>query len=873
MKKKNFSIKKKFLEFFQYEKHFLMNGSPIFAKNDPSLLFTNAGMNQFKDFFLGKKKSNYKNIATVQNCIRIGGKHNDLEQVGYTSFHHTFFEMLGNFSFGGYFKEQAIEYAWKFLTHKDWLSIEKNRFFITVYYKDFESYKIWRKKIKIPKERILKIGPSSGKSHQLDNFWQMEEFGLCGPCSEIFYEFGEDKKEKKNFFQDCKNNKYVEVWNLVFIQFNKDSSGSLINLKQNSVDTGMGLERMSAVLENVNSSYKTRLFLFLIESASKSINCFNKECSSLKIIADHIRSCIFLIHYGIYPGNEGRNYIVRRLIRRAVIHGTILGAKKPFFYRMVDYFSKIYKKKEEINFIKFNKKKITEVIRLEEEQFFCNLQFGINILKNKIENSKKGFLDGKEVFTLYDTYGIPIEITKDFCQEKHIAIDYKGFKKEMELQKNRSRQDFFDKRKVQRLFLEDCKTDFIGYKNYKCNSQVLKIFSTNNNEVDKIAEGEEGILVLNKTTFFGSSGGQVGDSGTISKKNSLFEVENTEISGSSILHYGKLILGNIFHKDKVICRIDTEKRKKSSINHTSTHILHTILKKNLDEKISQKGSYINENYLSFDFSYSKSIDFIQLQKIEKEFNKIIWKNFSVEENFSKNKNINTVEDLENKKSRKISIGKFSNEFCCGTHIKNTREIGFFHILYCKNIGKEVKRIKAVTYKKSIKIVQKKMLVLQSIQNLFFTDYKKVFNKISFLEKKNISYKELILKIKKKLKEREKIFLQKKIYYIRKISIIVAQISSLDTKFLKDITIDLLKSQKKIIAVLYFTKKNRLFFSSIVKGVQNKDINSTKILKFLKKLTYGKGGGNKNISFGSGFFKDSDNLQEKIVHFINYNVNK
>ncbi|AAM67942.1 alanine--tRNA ligase [Buchnera aphidicola] len=852
MKKTTNEIRQSFLNFFKEKEHVIVPSSSLIPENDSTLLFTNAGMNQFKEYFLGQKKKFYPRVTTVQNCLRTGGKHNDLENVGYTKRHHTFFEMLGNFSFNDYFKKEAITYAWELLTSRKWFNIDKNKLWISVYEDDEETYKIWRDIIRIPCHHIVKIGSKNNSQYDSENFWQMGETGPCGPCTEIFYNY--DDSNKSNDFLKDKNESFIEIWNIVFIEFNRISKTKIVPLINKSIDTGMGLERISAVLQNVHSNYKIDIFQKLIQKISNFTEIKDLNNISLKIIADHIRSCAFLIAENILPSNEHRGYVLRRIIRRALRHGHKIGIKNNFFYKLVPSLieimgdsAKILRKKEKI---------IEETLKIEEIQFSQTLDKGLKILNAEIKKSTNKTISGKTAFYLYDTFGFPIDLTSDICSEKNIKIDFKGFNIAKEEQKKRS--------SIKNKFYKDYNKDIIindtcifeGYKKNKTKSLVKYIF-IKNESVFLIYKGQTATIFLDKTSFYPESGGQIGDIGELYHKKSRFIVENTKKYGDTIGHYGKLISGKIIVNDSIYSKINHVYRNAIQLNHSATHLLHAALQKVLGKNAIQKGSLVSNTHLRFDFSYSGNINLSQIQNIENIINKKIRsndlikiKNLSLEE--AKKKKAIALFDYKYQSSvRVVFIKDFSIELCGGTHTKRTGNIGLFKIIEQSSVSSGIKRIEAVTGQQAIDYLHIKDNDMQNISFLLKCQNSKITEKI----KKIIIQVEKLEKKTDQLQKRENIYqikkLSKKINNIKGINLLINTFTNYDQKSMKMI-IDQLKKELKI-SIIIFINKNKNDFTVIIRVTKNliNYITALKIINIFIKKANGKGGGKKEIAEGGG----------------------
>ncbi|EPO8227228.1 alanine--tRNA ligase, partial [Providencia rettgeri] len=596
MSKSTAEIRQAFLDFFHTKGHQVVSSSSLVPNNDPTLLFTNAGMNQFKDVFLGLDKRAYSRATTAQRCVRAGGKHNDLENVGYTARHHTFFEMLGNFSFGDYFKHDAIRFAWELLTSEEWFNLPKERLWVTVYATDDEAYDIWNKEIGVPVERIIRIGDNKGAPYASDNFWQMGDTGPCGPCTEIFYDHGDHIWGGPPGSPEEDGDRYIEIWNLVFMQFNRQSDGTMEPLPKPSVDTGMGLERISAVLQHVNSNYEIDIFRDLIAAAAKATGATDLENKSLRVIADHIRSCAFLVSDGVIPSNEGRGYVLRRIIRRAVRHGYMLGAKDTFFYKLVAPLINVMgSAADELG---RQQAMVEKVLKTEEEQFARTLERGLQLLDEELASLKGDTLDGEAAFRLYDTYGFPIDLTADVCRERNIKVDEEGFERAMEDQRRRARESSGFGADYNSLIKVDKRSEFSGYQYDEQQATITALYK-DGQPVDSLNAGEEGLVILDKTAFYAESGGQVGDTGYLNNDSASFKVTDTQKYGQAIGHIGKVEAGSLVVNHRITAFVDSARRDAIRLNHSATHLLHAALRQVLGDHVSQKGSLVNDKYLRF----------------------------------------------------------------------------------------------------------------------------------------------------------------------------------------------------------------------------------------------------------------------------------
>lgn len=714
---KTSKLRQKFLKFFETKGHTVVRSSSLVPHDDPTLLFTNAGMNQFKDVFLGFDKRPYSRATTAQKCVRAGGKHNDLENVGYTARHHTFFEMMGNFSFGDYFKRDAIHFAWEFLTSPEWLNIPKDKLLATVYAEDDEAYNIWLNEIGMPSERIVRIGDNKGAKYASDNFWQMGDTGPCGPCSEIFYDHGEEIWGGIPGSPEEDGDRWIEIWNCVFMQFNRDEQGNMNPLPKPSVDTGMGLERMAAVMQHVHSNYEIDLFQDLLKAVARETGAaFSMEEPSLKVIADHIRSCSFLIADGVLPSNEGRGYVLRRIIRRAVRHGYKLGQSKPFFHKLVaDLVKEMGDAYPEL---KEKQVQIEEALKNEESRFAQTLETGMALLENALAKGGKT-LDGEIIFKLYDTYGFPYDLTADICRERNIELDEAGFEREMEAQRTRARAAQSFKANAQ-LPYDGQDTEFKGYSERQTESKVLALYK-DGEQVNELNEGDEGAIVIDFTPFYAESGGQVGDVGYIFAGENRFEVRDTQkIKAAVFGQFGVQTSGRLKVGDSVTAKVDDEIRNANMRNHSATHLMHKALRDVLGGHVEQKGSLVTAESTRFDISHPQAVTAEEIAEVERRVNEAVLANVAV------NAAIMSMEDAQKtgammlfgekygEEVRVLQMGGFSTELCGGTHVSRTGDIGLFKIISEGGIAAGVRRIEAITGLNALKWAQEQERLVKDI---------------------------------------------------------------------------------------------------------------------------------------------------------------
>ncbi len=733
-------IRQKYLDFFASKGHQVVASSSLVPWEDPTLLFTNAGMNQFKDVFLGFDKRPYTRATTSQKCVRAGGKHNDLENVGYTARHHTFFEMLGNFSFGDYFKRDAIHYAWEFLTSSDWLNLPKDKLMVTVYASDDEAFDIWNKDIGVPADKIVRIGDNKGAPYASDNFWQMGDTGPCGPCTEIFYDHGADIWGGPPGSPEEDGDRFIEIWNNVFMQFNRDESGTMNPLPKPSVDTGMGLERISAVLQHVHSNYEIDLFQNLIHAAARETGVpFSMEEPSLKVIADHIRACSFLVADGVMPSNDGRGYVLRRIIRRAIRHGYKLGQKGLFFHKLVqdltdemgDAYSELRQKQSVIE----------DALRQEEIKFAETLDKGMALLEQALANGDK-VLDGKTAFQLYDTFGFPLDLTADICRERGLSVDQAGFDAAMDTQRAQSRAASTFKMGG-KLDYDGADTCFEGYTESSSEGRVLALYK-DGHPVDSLAAGDDGVVVLDRTPFYAEGGGQVGDVGTLSAGGgvaALFDVlETSKITATSFGHRGKLVRGGLKVGDSVTATIDLHVRLATQRNHSATHLMHAALHEVLGKHVAQKGSLVNAERTRFDFSHGQPVTAAEIAEIERVVNHVIAANYEVtatlmpHDEALKTGAMALFGEKYGDVVRVLKMGDFSTELCGGTHVKRTGDIGLFKIVAESGVAAGIRRIEAFTGEGALRYIQAQdALVQQASAALKAQSHEEVVSKIAGLQ--------------------------------------------------------------------------------------------------------------------------------------------
>lgn len=854
MSKSTAEIRQAFLDFFHSKGHQVVASSSLVPHNDPTLLFTNAGMNQFKDVFLGLDKRNYSRATTSQRCVRAGGKHNDLENVGYTARHHTFFEMLGNFSFGDYFKHDAIQFAWELLTSEKWFALPKERLWVTVYESDDEAYEIWEKEVGIPCERIIRIGDNKGAPYASDNFWQMGDTGPCGPCTEIFYDHGDHIWGGPPGSPEEDGDRYIEIWNIVFMQFNRQADGTMEPLPKPSVDTGMGLERIAAVLQHVNSNYDIDLFRTLIQAVAKVTGATDLSNKSLRVIADHIRSCAFLIADGVMPSNENRGYVLRRIIRRAVRHGNMLGAKETFFYKLVGPLIDVMGSAGED--LKRQQAQVEQVLKTEEEQFARTLERGLALLDEELAKLSGDTLDGETAFRLYDTYGFPVDLTADVCRERNIKVDEAGFEAAMEEQRRRAREASGFGADYNAMIRVDSASEFKGYDHLELNGKVTALF-VDGKAVDAINAGQEAVVVLDQTPFYAESGGQVGDKGELKGANFSFAVEDTQKYGQAIGHIGKLAAGSLKVGDAVQADVDEARRARIRLNHSATHLMHAALRQVLGTHVSQKGSLVNDKVLRFDFSHNEAMKPEEIRAVEDLVNTQIRRNLPIETN---------IMDLEAAKAkgamalfgekydervRVLSMGDFSTELCGGTHASRTGDIGLFRIISESGTAAGVRRIEAVTGEGAIATVHADSDRLSEVAHLLKGDSNNLADKVrSVLERTRQLEKEL-QQLKEQAAAQESANLSSKAIDVNGVKLLVSELSGVEPKMLRTMVDDLKNQLGSTIIVLATVVEGKV---SLIAGV-SKDVTDRvkagELIGMVAQQVGGKGGGRPDMAQAGG----------------------
>ena len=844
-------IRQSFLGFFEQKSHQIVDSSSLIPGNDKTLLFTNAGMVQFKDVFLGEDIREYSRATTSQRCVRAGGKHNDLENVGYTARHHTFFEMMGNFSFGDYFKENAIEYAWEYLTEV--LKLPKEKLWVTVYADDDEAANIWIDKIGFPEDRISRIGDKPGKKYESDNFWAMGDTGPCGPCSEIFYDHGEHVWGGPPGTPEEDGDRFIEIWNLVFMQFNRDTDGTMNKLPKPSVDTGMGLERLAAILQNGHSNYDIDLFQSLINFIAELSGTKDKDNASLKVIADHIRSCAFMIVDGVIPSNEGRGYVLRRIIRRAARHGHKLGLNDSFFYKIVKPL--VLEMGEAYPELASAEKKVEELLLKEEKRFAETLDQGMKILTSAMEDLKGDTISGDVVFKLYDTYGFPLDLTADIARENSLKVDEAGFEVEMNKQRERARAagkfatDYNDKLDV------DGATHFSGFDKTKDNADIASIF-VDGIKVDSIENDQKAQVILESTPFYAESGGPVGDIGTLISGENTFEVYDTQKQGDVYIHHGVMVKGVLNKGDAVVAQVDEDRRQAIVLNHSATHLMHKALRIVLGDGVEQKGSLVTADRLRFDFSHSEPMTKDQISEVETIVNDEIRLNAKTESEITSMDNaiekgaMALFGEKYGNEVRVVNIG-YSTELCGGVHVERAGDIGLFKLISEGGVAAGVRRVEAVTGKGAISWVEEKSKQLDSIAALVKSSNAEVEEKVTQILDRSRALEKELDQIKSKLASQAGSDLASQAVEVAGINVLAAQLDNVDPKSLRD-TLDQLKNKLGKAAVVLSTVVDGKV--SLVAGVTKAETDKVKagdLLKHVAEQIDGKGGGRPDMAQGGG----------------------
>ncbi|CQQ29350.1 alanine--tRNA ligase [Salmonella enterica] len=854
MSKSTAEIRQAFLDFFHSKGHQVVASSSLVPNNDPTLLFTNAGMNQFKDVFLGLDKRNYSRATTSQRCVRAGGKHNDLENVGYTARHHTFFEMLGNFSFGDYFKHDAIQFAWELLTGENWFALPKERLWVTVYETDDEAYEIWEKEVGIPRERIIRIGDNKGAPYASDNFWQMGDTGPCGPCTEIFYDHGDHIWGGPPGSPEEDGDRYIEIWNIVFMQFNRQADGTMEPLPKPSVDTGMGLERIAAVLQHVNSNYDIDLFRTLIEAVAKVTGATDLGNKSLRVIADHIRSCAFLVADGVLPSNENRGYVLRRIIRRAVRHGNMLGAKETFFYKLVGPLIEVMGSAGEE--LKRQQAQVEQVLKTEEEQFARTLERGLALLDEELAKLQGDTLDGETAFRLYDTYGFPVDLTADVCRERNIKVDEAGFEAAMEEQRRRAREASGFGADYNAMIRVDSASEFKGYDHLELNGKVTALF-VDGKAVEAINAGQEAVVVLDQTPFYAESGGQVGDKGELKGAGFTFAVDDTQKYGQAIGHLGKLSAGALKVGDAVQAVVDEARRARIRLNHSATHLMHAALRQVLGTHVAQKGSLVSDKVLRFDFSHNEAMKPSEIREVEDLVNAQIRRNLPIETNImdldaAKAKGAMALfGEKYDERVRVLSMGDFSTELCGGTHASRTGDIGLFRIISESGTAAGIRRIEAVTGEGAMATVHAQSDRLNDIAHLLKGDSQNLGDKVRAVLERTRQLEKELQQLKDQAAAQESANLSSKAVDLNGVKLLVSELAGIEPKMLRTMVDDLKNQLGSTVIVLATVVEGKV---SLIAGV-SKDVTDRvkagELIGMVAQQVGGKGGGRPDMAQAGG----------------------
>ncbi|HBR2128034.1 TPA: alanine--tRNA ligase [Klebsiella variicola] len=854
MSKSTAEIRQAFLDFFHSKGHQVVASSSLVPHNDPTLLFTNAGMNQFKDVFLGLDKRNYSRATTAQRCVRAGGKHNDLENVGYTARHHTFFEMLGNFSFGDYFKQDAIKYAWELLTGENWFALPKEKLWVTVYETDDEAFDIWANEVGVPRERIIRIGDNKGAPFASDNFWQMGDTGPCGPCTEIFFDHGDHIWGGPPGSPEEDGDRYIEIWNIVFMQFNRQADGTMEPLPKPSVDTGMGLERIAAVLQHVNSNYDIDLFRDLIASVAKVTGATDLTNKSLRVIADHIRSCAFLIADGVIPSNENRGYVLRRIIRRAIRHGNMLGAKDTFFWKLVAPLIAVMGSAGEE--LKQQQAQVEQVLKTEEEQFARTLERGLALLDEELSKLKGDTLDGETAFRLYDTYGFPVDLTADVCRERNIKVDEAGFEAAMEEQRRRARESSGFGADYNAMIRVDGVSEFKGYDHLELNGKVTALF-IDGKAVDSVSAGQEAVVILDQTPFYAESGGQVGDKGELKGAGFSFAVSDTQKYGQAIGHIGKVASGSLKVGDAVQADVDEARRQRIRLNHSATHLMHAALRQVLGTHVAQKGSLVNDKALRFDFSHFEAMKPEEIRAVEDLVNAQIRRNLAIETNIM---DIDAARasgamalfgEKYDDRVRVLQMGDFSTELCGGTHAARTGDIGLFRITSESGTAAGVRRIEAVTGEGAIAMLRAQSDQLSDIAQLLKGDSHNLGEKVRAALERTRQLEKELQQLKEQAAAQESANLSSKAEEINGVKLLVSELAGVEPKMLRTMVDDLKNQLGSTVVVLATVADGKV---SLIAGV-SKDVTDRvkagELVGMVAQQVGGKGGGRPDMAQAGG----------------------
>jgi len=848
---KSSEIRRQFLEFFASKGHVPVASSSLIPGNDPTLLFTNAGMVQFKDVFLGRETRPYVRAASSQRCVRAGGKHNDLENVGYTARHHTFFEMLGNFSFGDYFKPDAIHFAWEFLTQT--LAIPKEKLWVTVYQDDDEAFTIWANEIGVATDRITRIGDKGGQRYHSDNFWAMGDTGPCGPCTEIFYDHGPEVPGGPPGTPEEDGDRYIEIWNLVFMQYNRDEAGVMHPLPKPSVDTGMGLERISAVMQGVHSNYEIDLFQALIKAAARETGATDNRNNSLKVIADHIRACAFLIVDGVIPGNEGRGYVLRRVIRRAIRHGYKLDCKTPFFHNLVadlaDIMGEAYPE------LVASRDRVAGVLKQEEERFAETLENGMGVLETAMASEDK-MLDGETVFKLYDTYGFPLDLTADIARERGITVDFAGFEHAMQMQRERARAA--SKFSIGKgLAFDGQKTEFVGYESLVQDAHIVALYKEGV-QVSEISSGDDAVIVLDRTPFYAESGGQAGDIGEISSGQGSFNVEDTlKIQAEVFGHKGHLAVGKLVVGETVHAQVNAEARQRTAYNHSVTHLMHAALRAVLGSHVSQKGSLVDAERTRFDFVHPQPVTPDEIRRIEERVNAEIRRNNRVETRLMKHEDaikagaMALFGEKYGDEVRVVGMGNFSTELCGGTHVNRTGDIGLFKVLAEAGVAAGIRRIEAVTGPGALAFAQEQEATLRHVADLVRAQPHEIAVRLAQIQDQVKSLEKELARYKSKMAASQGDDLIVQAVEINGIKVLAAAIEGADAKALRELADKMRDKLKSCALVLGSVVEGKVALIAAVTPDVISKVKAGELVNFVAAQVGGKGGGKPDLAQAGG----------------------
>jgi alanyl-tRNA synthetase len=864
MIKSTAEVRQAFLDFYATKQHQIVKSSSLVPGNDATLLFTNAGLVPFKDVFLGAEKRSYTRATSAQRCVRAGGKHNDLENVGYTARHHTFFEMMGNFSFGDYFKNEAISYAWEFLTSE--LGLPKEKLLVTVYDSDEEAFSYWRDEIGVPEDKIIRIGDKSPtKKYESDNFWSMGDTGPCGPCSEIFYDHGEDIFGGPPGSPDEDGDRFIEIWNIVFMQFNRQSDGTMESLPNPSIDTGMGLERISAIMQNVHSNYEIDIFQALIKDTAQLLSCTDLEHKSLRVISDHIRSCSFLIVDGVVPSNEGRGYVLRRIIRRAIRHGHKLEASGDFFHKLV--VSLIEQMGEAYPELVQQQAIIEKLLRIEEEQFGRTLDRGMILLEDILANLSGDTINGDDVFKLYDTYGFPADLTADIARERHLKIDKDGFDAAMKKQRERAQQASNFGTDYNQKLKSDHKTAFKGYDNNSYSSTVVELFNNQDqNPVSQLNSGEQGIVILDHTPFYAESGGQVGDSGLLHLDGGVFEVTDTIKLGNAFAHTGTART-DVGLNRRVKAEINVERRAAIVKNHTATHLLHAALRKVLGDHVTQKGSLCDSDKLRFDFSHFEGVTSKELHTVEQMVNDEIRRNHSKEtesmyiEEAKEKGAMALFGEKYDDEVRVVTLGDFSIELCGGVHVDRTGDIGLLKIVSESGIAAGVRRIEAVTATGALDFINQQSTSLSNIAALVKSDVMNASNKVEQLVSRSKQLEKEIAQLKQELAAKAGSDLVNDAIDINGVKVLIADLGGVESKALRGMVDELKNKMQSGVIMLATANGSKVgLIAGVTKDLVGR-VKAGELVNMVAQQVGGKGGGRPDMAQAGG--TEPENITEAL----------